>query len=250
LIDVQHDHRLGKEQRAPSAARLLLALTLTLLFSSGCYRNTIKEPPPRHRDYEEGEYAASQEQNKPAVGSIYSEAKGSYFQDTRALRVGDIVMIRINEHADARGGASTDLSRSSDRESHVDEMLGLIQVLEAEAPTVDPTTLWKLMSSYEFSGSGKTARAGSLDGQLGVRVKKEMPNGDLYVEGTKIVMINHEEYHLYISGVVRTSDILEDNSVDSSLVADARVEFTGRGDIEEQTQQGWLGWFLNKINPF
>jgi flagellar L-ring protein FlgH len=242
------------DERAPvrstSSLCLWVGLLLTLFLTSACYRNTIKEPPARKRDYEDGEYAASQEQNRPAIGSIYSEAKGSYFQDTRALRVGDIVMVRINEHADARGGASTDLSRSSDRESHVEELMGLMQALEAEAPTVDPSTLWKLMSTYEFSGSGKTTRAGSLDGQLGVRVKKEMPNGDLYVEGTKIVMINHEEYHLYISGVIRTSDILEDNSVDSSLVADARVEFTGRGDIEEQTQQGWFGWFLNKINPF
>jgi flagellar L-ring protein FlgH len=227
---------------------ILLLVAATSL--GGCYRNTISEPPARNREYEEGDYAATQERNRPSVGSIYSEAKGGFFQDTRALRVGDIVMVRINEHADARGGASTDLSRSSDRESGVKELLGLVEQLKAQAPVADPSTLWKLVSSYEFSGEGKTSRAGSLEGRLGVRVKKEMPNGDLFVEGTKIVMINHEEYHLYISGVVRPADILEDNSVDSSLVADARVEFTGRGDIEEQTQQGWLSWFLNKINPF
>lgn len=231
-------------------AWLRLATLSLLLAATGCYRSTIKEPKPRQRDYDTGEYAAMEQRNKPAVGSVYSEAQSSYFQDTRALRVGDIVMIRIEEHADARGGASTSLSRSSDRESGVKEFLGLVDVIQAQAPELDPSTLWKLMSDYEFSGSGKTSRAGSLSGSIGVRVKREMPNGDLYVEGTKIVMINHEEYHLYISGVVRPADILEDNSVDSSLVADARVEFTGHGDIEEQTQQGWLGWFLNKINPF
>lgn len=237
------------EARSVSVARLLFCLAV-IVSTGGCYRNTIKEPPARSRNYEEGDYAASEERNKPAVGSIYSEALAGYFQDTRALRVGDIVMIRINEHADARGGASTKLSRNSDRESGVDELLGLVQVIQTQAPEVDPSTLWKLVSSYEFAGSGNTARNGSLKGSIGVKVKREMPNGDLYVEGTKIVMINHEEYHLYVSGVVRPSDILEDNSVDSSLVADARVEFTGRGDIEEQTQQGWLSWALNKINPF
>ena len=218
--------------------------------SSGCYASTITEPKARHRDYEEGDYAASEERNQPAVGSIYSEARSGYLQDTRALRVGDIVMIRINEHADARGGASTALSHSSDRDTGVKEILGLVDLIKTQAPELDPSTLWQLVSKYEFNGKGQTERAGSLDGKIGVRVKKEMPNGDLFVEGTKIVMINHEEYHLYISGVIRTSDILEDNSVDSSLVADSRVEFTGQGDIEEQTQQGWLSWALNKINPF
>lgn len=221
----------------------------SLLFS-GCYSSQISEPEPRNREYDEGEYAANDERNAPAVGSIYSDAKAGLLEDTRAWRVGDMVMVRIAEHADARGGASTALSRSSDRESSVEELMGLMEMLRAQSPEVDPTTLWKLVSDYEFQGKGNTSRAGSLTGQIGVRVKKEMPNGDLFVEGTKIVMINHEEYHLYISGVVRTADIKADNSVDSSQVADARVEFTGRGDIEEQTQQGWFSWILNKINPF
>jgi len=48
-------------------------------------------------------------------------------------------------------------------------------------------------------------------------------------------MINYEEQHLYISGVIRPPDIAMDNSVDSSLIADARVEFTGRGDIDDRS---------------
>jgi flagellar L-ring protein precursor FlgH len=63
-------------------------------------------------------------------------------------------------------------------------------------------------------------------------------------------MINHEEYHLYISGVIRPSDIEMDNSIDSSLIADARVEFTGRGDINDQNERGWLTKILDFVNPF
>jgi flagellar L-ring protein precursor FlgH len=63
-------------------------------------------------------------------------------------------------------------------------------------------------------------------------------------------MINHEEYHLYVSGVIRPADIEGDNSVDSSLIADARVEFTGRGDIDDQVERGWFTVIMDKINPF
>ena len=88
------------------------------------------------------------------------------------------------------------------------------------------------------------------NGLVGVHVKQELPNGDLFVEGTKVVMINREEYHLYVSGVIRPSDIAPDNSVDSSLIADARVEFTGRGDIDTTTDRGWLTKILDFVNPF
>ena len=117
-------------------------------------------------------------------------------------------------------------------------------------PNMDPSELVKMASSFDFEGSGKTERAGKLNGLIGVRVKQELPNGDLFVEGTKVVMINHEEQHLYVSGVIRTSDIAPDNSVDSSLIADARVEFTGRGDINDQVERGWLNKILDFVNPF
>ena len=50
--------------------------------------------------------------------------------------------------------------------------------------------------------------------------------------------------------MLRTTDIAPDNSVPSSLIADARVEFTGRGDINDQVERGWLTKVLDTINPF
>jgi flagellar L-ring protein precursor FlgH len=77
-----------------------------------------------------------------------------------------------------------------------------------------------------------------------------MPNGDLFLEGTKVVLINNEEYHLYISGLVRPTDIQQDNSVFSSRIADAQIEFTGRGDLADQQRKGWFSKFIDWANPF
>jgi flagellar L-ring protein FlgH len=49
---------------------------------------------------------------------------------------------------------------------------------------------------------------------------------------------------------VRRADIGADNSVASSRIADAQVEFTGRGDVADQTDRGWLTKILDFINPF
>jgi flagellar L-ring protein FlgH len=232
--------------------RKLLLATLLLGSSAltACGPSHIAPFTPRERKYEAGEYAATKKGSQPSNGSIYSEAQPGFLEDTRALRVGDIVLIRINEHADAQGGATTNLSKSTSREASVQSLLGLVPAIKKAYPDVDPTKLLSMASDVDFAGEGTTQRAGMLRGTIGVHVKQELPNGDLYVEGTKVVMINHEEYHLYISGVLRSPDIAPDNSIDSSLIADARVEFTGRGDIDDHVERGWLTKILDFINPF
>jgi flagellar L-ring protein precursor FlgH len=229
--------------------RLLPALLLATL-AAACGPAHIAPFTPKHRKFEAGPYAAMQKQYRPSAGSVYSEAQAGLLEDTRALRVGDLVLIRINEHADAQGNATTDLKKDTSREAGVDAFFALMPKLARENPNLDPGKLMSMASKYDFSGQGRTSRAGSLEGSIGVHVQKELPNGDLYVEGTKVVMINHEEYHLYISGVLRPADIQPDNSVDSSLIADARVEFTGRGDINDQVERGWLTKVLDSLNPF
>lgn len=230
-------------------ARALFALIgLTLL--PACGPNHIQPFTARDRKYTPGEYAALRASARPSTGSIYSEAQPGYLEDTRALRVGDVVTVRINESAQAQGGASTNLKKDSSRSAGVDSLMGLVPAIKKAYPNIEPAELLKMASSFDFNGEGKTERAGSLKGSIGVRVKQELPNGDLFVEGTKVVMINHEEQHLYVSGVIRTSDIAPDNSVDSSLIADARVEFTGRGDINDQVERGWLTKILDFVNPF
>ena len=96
---------------------------------------------------------------------------------------------------------------------------------------------------------GDTRRNGTLSGQMAVRVVRELPNGDLFLEGTKVVLINNEEYHLYVSGITRPADIASDSSIASSRLADAQIEFTGRGDVAGQQRKGWGSRLLDASQP-
>jgi flagellar L-ring protein precursor FlgH len=235
----------GTRVRAPALAGLS-----AVWLSIACGPPHIAPFVPRQRNYETGQYAVTQDDAKPAQGSIYTEGMAGYLEDTRAVRIGDIVMVRIDEHANAQGGASTDLQRDSSRNLGMNALLGLAPALQKAHPGINPADLVNLMSDSKFNGQGKTSRDGTLSGLIAVRVKRELPNEDLFVEGTKVVMINQEEYHLYVSGVIRPTDIDGDNSVLSSRLADAQVEFTGRGDVAAQTDRGWLAKILDAINPF
>ncbi len=231
--------------RAPFALALVLASA-----TAGCGPRHIAPFTPRQRVYNAGNYAQKDVSAKPTAGSLFSDANPGFLEDTRAVRVGDFVLIHINESTNAQGDATTSLSKNSTGTTGVDGFLGLIPALKRAYPDIDPTKLISFASQSAFAGSGTTERKGQLTGDVAVRVVKEMPNGDLFVEGTKVVLLNEEEYHLYISGLVRPADIAQDNSVASTRLADAQVEFTGRGDLADQNRKGWFARLLDTFNPF
>jgi len=81
-------------------------------------------------------------------------------------------------------------------------------------------------------------------------VREVLPNGNLFIEGHRVVLVNNEEQHFYISGVIRPIDIEQDNSIKSTQVADAEIEFTGRGDLSDNQKQGWFARHLSWLWPF
>lgn len=228
-------------------ARLFVLGTSLLI---GCGPHHIQPFTPRHRIYEGGSYAQQSAAAKPQNGSLFNETAGGWLEDTRAVRVGDFVVIKIDEQANAKGASSTNLKQDSSAASGANALLGLVPALKKAYPEIDPGKLVDFASKSQFAGSGDTTRAGELSGSIAVRVSKEMPNGDLFLEGTKVVMINNEEYHLYVSGLVRRVDIAQDDTIASSRIADAQIEFTGRGDIADQQRKGWLAKLVETINPF
>jgi flagellar L-ring protein precursor FlgH len=228
-------------------------LPLVLALAAGlpaCGPPHVAPFTPRQRVYAAGNYAQANPSARPSTGSLFSDAMPGYLEDTRAVRVGDAVVIHIDESPNAQGTATTALSRTSTGNSGATALLGLVPALQKAYPKLDPTNLFNFASNSAFNGSGNTARNGQLSGDIAVRVVREMPNGDMFLEGTKVLLINNEEYHLYLSGLVRPTDIAQDNSVLSSRLADAQIEFTGRGDVADQQRKGWLARVLEFVNPF
>lgn len=226
------------------------ALFALLIASEACAARTVTTHTPRTRNYTPGAYAQRDPALQASNGSIFSEASSGYLEDTRAVRVGDMVVVRIDEHADASNGASTSLRRESSHEMGLTNLMGLVPALRTAYPELDLSRLLAFASRTNFTGDGTTARNGDLSGSIAVRVTREMPNGDLFLEGTKVVRVNNEQYHLYVSGLVRRADIAQDNSIPSSRLADAQIEFSGEGDVDDTNHRGWLLRVLDVINPF
>jgi len=219
-----------------------------VLFTCACGVQHIRTFKPRSRDYKPGAYETAPK--SVSEGSLWQEGSRSLVADFRASRVGDLVTIRVDESPEAQGDAETTMNRDADWSIGAPKIMGFASAIAAENPGIDMSQVFQLMSESNFTGTGETTRGSRVEASMAVRVRKQLPNGDLFLEGTKVLMVNDEELHIYVSGVVRPEDIAQDNSVSSAVIADAEIEFTGRGVLTDNQRQGWLSRFLSSINPF
>jgi flagellar L-ring protein precursor FlgH len=205
----------------------------------------IKPYVPRHREYNlEAEEQKNQAQMTP--GSLWREGyAGQIFSDARALRQNDLVVIKVEEVANAQRTSGTGLSRDSKTAMEIQAFLNMVSGAQKGADVGLSGS-----SSSAFNANGQTGRSENLTATVPAVVRKVLPNGNLFVEGHRTVLVNNEEQHFYISGVIRPIDIDQDDSVKSSAVADAEIEFTGQGDMSDNQKDSGAHSFLSKLWPF
>jgi flagellar L-ring protein precursor FlgH len=228
------------------STRSLVLAALAALLAAGCATH-IAPYKPKKRELDVGTYDPAP---KATGASLWSDNQAGFFEDNRARRVGDILVVKIDEEDQAVRDDTTALDRKGSNSFGASGSMGLVNALAAKYPGVDPGALVGTESAQSFSGAGRIQRRGSLQATLPVRIRKVMPNSDLYIEGTKVVLIGSEEQHLYVSGIVRAADVSPDNSVLSSRIAEAEIEVTGRGDVSNQQRPGWASRWLSKLWPF
>jgi len=223
----------------------IMIATVAAALLGACGVQHIEPYVPRQRNYES---VAEKNAAAPKVdeGSLWrADARNAnLFSDYRAFREQDLVVVRIEENADAKRSADTNISRDTEFSASLQAFL---RTVTATTPQLDVTAALKQGNS--FTGDGRTARTEKLTATVPAVVKKVLPNGNLFIEGHRVVLVNNEEQHFYISGVVRPIDIAQDNSVRSSYVADAEIEFTGRGVLTDNQKPGFFTRLWNWLSP-
>src|SRR4051812_9293388 len=157
---------------------------LFALFAAGCATH-IAPYHAKHRKLEMGEFGS---RSKPTGGSLYAEGAPGLFEDLNATRVGDILVIRIDEKDLASHQADTKLDKSDATTYGLPAAVGFVAALKQKYPDVDPAKLFSSTSEQKFTGNGAVQRQGHVTATLPVRIMQILPSGDFFIEGTKVVM--------------------------------------------------------------
>lgn len=235
------DATVGRDELITWTERMMIALIalVAVLVSAGCASShtisvhqpmSVRPPQPSAPAYRDG--------------SIFSAASFQpLFEDRRARNVGDTLIVSINEKINA----SKDSETKTDRTGSV----------TASVPTVTGVPLKSLQgmsvngsSSNSFDGKGQSASNNSFVGTITVTVLEVLPNGNMLVSGEKQIGINRGTEFIRFSGVVNPVNIVSGNTVSSTQVADARIEYRADGPIDEAQVVGWLSRFFFSFLPF
>ncbi|WP_291991017.1 flagellar basal body L-ring protein FlgH [Candidatus Accumulibacter sp. ACC007] len=182
--------------------------------------------------------------NLAATGSIYQAGSSrTLFEDRRARYVGDTITVTITENTTAATKSNTNVSKTGSVSAAAGPIVGLpgksFQGMELSAN-----------SSNVAAGKGDAAANNVFTGTITVTVIEVLPNGNLLVSGEKQVAIGQGQEYIRLSGIVNPYFVNAANTIPSSQIADARIEYKESGTISEAQVMGWLARFFLTVLPF
>jgi flagellar L-ring protein precursor FlgH len=229
--------RTGK--RAIEAVKLCcLPVMVAALLTAGC--TTV---PPTNVHQPMTATPAPRPIPQATNGAIYhaENQRLVLFEDIRARNIGDTLTIVIEEKTTGSKKSASTASRTGSVDATVPDVFGVGALRGLNV---------KSDASNTFSGKGDSASNNVLTGTITVTVIEVLANGNLLVSGEKQVAIDQGTEYVRFSGVVNPSTISGANTVSSTKVADARVEYKGSGYIDEAQTMGWLARFFLTVLPF
>lgn len=183
--------------------------------------------------------------------SLWRTGARAFFSDQRANQIGDILTVQINISDSANVDNTTSRSRTSTDEAGVTNFLGFESQLGSFLPdAVNPGSLIDADSSTSTTGSGQVERSEAINLTVAAIVTQILPNGNMVIQGRQEVRVNFEVRELIIAGIVRPQDITDDNTVQHTQIAEARISYGGRGQLTDMQQARYGQQLLDILFPY
>ena len=186
-----------------------------------------------------------------SANSLWRSGARTFFFDQRASKVGDIltVLITINDNANIQN--QTAASRTGTNKSGITNFLGLESTLGKILPKAfTPSTAIDTNSSLANSGTGTITRQDQINLTIAAVVTKVLPNGNLVIQGRQEVKTNQDLRERTVAGNVRPEDITSANTITHTQIAEARIDYGGRGDLATVQKTPGGTALLQKFSPF
>lgn len=192
--------------------------------------------------------------NPGISSSLWQESQrgAELLRDDRAWQPLDLITIIVTESAEGAKEGDTEVKSKSSVAAKVGEWLGIIDSIKKRNSQIsdDDGTLVSASTQNDYKGEGETTRKDTLKAKISAMVVEVLPGNILRIEGEKIIALNQEEQTIAISGLVRPKDINSANEVDSSKIANLRIDYYGRGVVSEAQYGGWFTRLMRVLWPF
>jgi flagellar L-ring protein precursor FlgH len=253
-------------RRTPEGLRplLLAGLVAAALPLSGCMvgdrlANVGKAPefsPIRNPQNDPGYEPVSLPMPAPppeihSANSLWRSGARSFIKDQRAANIGDLLTVLVSINDQASVSNETNRVRTDAENAGMPNLLGFESKLANIFPkAINPSSLISTSSSSAADGKGTISRSEAITLKVAAVVTQVLPNGNLVVSGKQEVRVNFDLRELDINGVVRPEDIVSDNTISYEKIAEARISYAGRGQINDVQQPRWGQQLIDVLFPF
>jgi len=190
--------------------------------------------------------SASAESLWPSSGRAPS---ADLFTDIKARGLGDVVTVIVAEEAKLSNSAQLNLNKDTMTKAEM-PTLDVPKGLNASKVFTGTTPKLEMSSNRKFDGEGSYVVEDSFETRVAAIVVEVLPNGNLVIEGSRTNTMGKDVREVKVSGIVRPADIGADNTVQSTVLADATITIKRRGPIARSTVRGFLNRVLDVVWPF
>jgi flagellar L-ring protein FlgH len=217
--------------------RFISVLGCVLLFS-GCA--SLQEPVQDDPNFAPIPPATP---SRPLVqnGSLFMQNySNNLYSDNKARHEGDIITVVLRESTQASKKAKTETKKDSS--TSFEPMIGFGG---RDVSIAGNTLQFGAESATDYKGDAKADQSNSLVGNISVNVLQVLDNGNLVIRGEKWLTLNTGKEYIRLTGVIRSQDVDVNNTVESTKIANARIEYSGTGAHHNGQSPGWLSRFFN-----
>lgn len=250
--------------RSTRAARMIPVICLMCLVLSGCTETLdrlkrigkapemtqMKVPVDEHQIIDEETSKQRRIARTQHTNSLWQPGSTTFFRDTRAWQIGDILKVVVVIADSAKLNNSTNQSRKGSDKTGITALFGKEKALTKTLNVANLNPMLGENGEHKYDGAGGISRKEDIRTEIAAVVVQVLPNGNLVIQGHQEVRVNSELREIKIAGVIRSKDISADNSIKSEQIAEARISYGGRGLVTDMQQPRIGTQVVDIISPF
>ncbi len=201
----------------------------------------LREPPPAVRNTPDAT-------PRLAYASLFAVVP----PPPREFQQHDIVQIVINETSLQEFEQTLETEKSYDLNGQVGPLPSLRHLLELQLEGGDSDILanWAARNDRSYEGEGTFERRDRFTTRVSAEVIEIKPNGNMLIEAKKIYESDSESVTLVISGLVRQEDVTEQNTIQSTQMANLVLRVRNEGEVKKAAEKGVISKVLDTVFAF
>jgi flagellar L-ring protein precursor FlgH len=185
-----------------------------------------------------------------SANSLWRNGSRNFFNDQRASKIGDILQVSVQIADTAQLANETVANRTASGQAGFGNLFGLETILKHALPGLSTSNLINSTSALASDGKGSVNRSETINTVISAMITGVLPNGNLTIEGDQEVLVNNEMRRVAIAGIVRPQDITSNNTISNAQIAQARIEYGGKGQLTQIQKSPSANALAAQYSPF